>query len=71
MEDKVIYRVKDPTSGKFVKKDVKTIRVAACLHPSAYEKLTALIPEGGTISDVLRDAVDLYLGCQDNKTIEN
>lgn len=61
MEDKVIYKVKDPTSGRFVKKDVKTVKVATSLHPSDHKKLTALIPEGGTISDVLRDAIALYL----------
>lgn len=65
MEEKIIYRVKD-ASGRFIQKDVKPIKVCTVIPPSDHKKLTALVPEGGTISDVLRDAIALYLNSKES-----
>jgi hypothetical protein len=60
MEDKTVYKVRDK-SGRFIKKEVKPVKIYAVVSPSDHEKLTAFIPEGGTISDVFREAIALYL----------
>jgi hypothetical protein len=60
MNDQVIKRTRGK-DGKFVKKAKTTVMVGVCLPPETHEKLIALIPEGGTISDVLREAIALLL----------
>lgn len=60
MEQPTVYKVKDKR-GRFVKKKEKTISLSVCVLPADHKKLISLIPEGGTMSDVLREAIAQYL----------
>jgi hypothetical protein len=60
MDEQVVTRKRD-RAGKFVKKDVKPVKIYAVVSPSDYEQLASMVPDDGTISDVFREAIALYL----------